>query len=79
MSDQVKQQRFSLITDKGVCGELLISPESAIRHTHGLGVFFDLDQGSAACGSDRIPSHLSASIRYRFSPPLKFRFRWNFC
>ena len=33
MPDQVKQQRFSLITDKGVCGELLISPESAIRHT----------------------------------------------
>jgi len=24
MPDQVKQQRFSLITDKGVCGELLI-------------------------------------------------------
>jgi hypothetical protein len=32
---------------------------------------------SAAYGSDRSPSHLSASIRYRFSSPLKFRFRWN--
>ncbi len=33
MPDQVQQQGFSLITDKGACRELLISPESAIRHT----------------------------------------------